>query len=73
VDIDKDSIDTQQHKTDVAMDWPQPENSKYVRGLLGHPSYYRNSLNTTLTLQYSFLELANLAKIERILGGNLGS
>jgi hypothetical protein len=55
------------------MDWPQPENSKYVRGLLGHPSYYRNSLNTTLTLPCSFLELANLAKIERILGGILGS
>jgi hypothetical protein len=40
-DIDKDGINTQEYKTHVVMDWPQPENSKDVRGFLGLTSYYR--------------------------------
>ena len=40
-DIDKDGIHAQEHKTRAVMDWPQPENSKDVRGFLGLTSYYR--------------------------------
>jgi len=40
-DIDNDGIHAQQRKTCTAMDWPQPENSKDVRGFLGLTSYYR--------------------------------
>jgi len=40
-DIDKNGIHTQEHKTCAVMDWPQPENSKDVRGFLGLTSYYR--------------------------------
>jgi hypothetical protein len=40
-DIDKDGIHAQEHKTCAVMDWPQPENSKDIRGFLGLTSYYR--------------------------------
>jgi len=40
-DIDKDGIHVQEHKTRTVMDWPQPEQSKDVRGFLGLTSYYR--------------------------------
>ena len=40
-DIDKDGIHAQEHKTCAVMDWPQPENSKDVRGFLGLTSYHR--------------------------------
>ena len=40
VDIEEDGIHTQEHKTREVMDWPQPENSKDVRGFLGLTSYY---------------------------------
>jgi len=40
-DIDKDSIHAQEHKTRAVMDWPQPENSKDVKGFLRLTSYYR--------------------------------
>jgi len=40
-DIDKDGIHSQEHKTCAVMDWPQPENSKDVRGFLGLTRYYR--------------------------------
>jgi hypothetical protein len=39
--IDKDGIHAQDHKTRAVMDWPQPRNSKDVRGFLGLTSYYR--------------------------------
>jgi hypothetical protein len=39
--IDKVGIHAQQHKTRAVMDWPQPENSKDIRGFLGLTSYYR--------------------------------
>jgi len=39
-DIDNDGIHAQEHKTHVVMDWPQPENSKDVRGFLSLTSYY---------------------------------
>jgi len=41
LDIDKDCIHAQEHKTHAVMDRPQPENSKDVRGFLGLTSYYR--------------------------------
>jgi len=40
-DIEKDGINAQQHKSRAVMDWPQPENSKDIRGFLGFTSYYR--------------------------------
>jgi hypothetical protein len=40
-DIDKDGIHTQEHKTRVVIDWPQPPNSKVVRGFLGLNRNYR--------------------------------
>jgi len=40
-DIDKNGIYAQEHKTRAVMHWPQPENSKDVRGFLGLTSYYR--------------------------------
>jgi hypothetical protein len=40
-DIDKDGMHAQEHMTRAVMDWPQPENSKDVRGFLGLTSYYR--------------------------------
>jgi len=40
-DIYKDSIPAQEHTTHAVMDWPQPENSKDIRGFLGLNSYYR--------------------------------
>jgi len=40
LDIDKDGIPAQRHKTRAVMDWPQPENSKEFRGFLGLTSYY---------------------------------
>jgi len=39
-DIDKDGIHAQEHKTCAVMDWPQPENSKDVRGFLDLTCYY---------------------------------
>ena len=41
IDIDKDCINAQEHKTNAVMDWPQPENSKDVRGFMGLTSYCR--------------------------------
>jgi len=41
LDIDKDGIHAQEHKTRAVIDWPQPENSKDVKGFLGLTSYYR--------------------------------
>jgi len=40
-DIDMDGIHTQEHKTRVVMDWPQPENSKDVGGFLCLTSFHR--------------------------------
>ena len=40
-DMNKDGIHAQEHKTRAVMDWPQPENSKDIRGFLGFTSYYR--------------------------------
>jgi len=40
-DIDRDRIHTEEHKTGAVTDWPQPENSKDIRGFLGLTSYYR--------------------------------
>jgi len=40
-DIDKDGIHAQEHKTRAVIDWPQPENSKDVKGFLGLTRYYR--------------------------------
>ena len=39
--IDKDGIDAQEHSTHAVIDWPQPENSNKVRGVLGLTSYYQ--------------------------------
>jgi hypothetical protein len=40
-EIDKDNIHAQEPKTCAEMDWPQPENSKNLRGFLGLTSYNR--------------------------------
>ena len=40
-DLEKDGIHAQEHKTRAVIHWPQPENSKDVRGFLGLTSYYR--------------------------------
>jgi hypothetical protein len=39
--VDKDGIHPEEHKTRAVMEWPQPENSKDVKGFLGLTSYYR--------------------------------
>jgi hypothetical protein len=40
-DFDDDSIHAQEQKPRAVLDWPQPENSKDVRGFLALSSYYR--------------------------------
>jgi len=40
-DIDEDGIHAQEHKTRAVMDWPEPENSKDIRGFLSLTSYCR--------------------------------
>jgi hypothetical protein len=52
-DIDKEDIHAQENKTCAVMDWPQPENSKDVRGFLGPTSYYRKFIE-----HYAYIVMA---------------
>jgi len=70
-DSEKDGMYTQESKTCVVMDWPQPENCKTSGGFQGFSTYDREFINTTCTLQFCCTQMAPITEVNEMSGSNL--
>ena len=72
LDIDMDGIHAQEHKPCAVMDWPQPENSKDVRGFPGLTCYYREFIEHYTQIAMPLYAISTLPKGIRDVGRRQG-